>query len=423
MAAAAAAPGEARRSRAEGKNWCFTINNPAAELPDRLPRSATYLVYQVERGEHGGTRHIQGFIQFETKRRLSAVVGTFEGDYARPQPRGHWEIARGTPAQNKEYCTKPATRESGPFEFGAISGGQGARTDLIECVKQVQATGNAFADPVLFAKYGSNLLKLAARVAPPARPDLHVICIVGDTGIGKSYACWEAYPQLFKPYFGNSGLWWDGYSGQEVVLFEEFCGQVPLQKMLDLLDPYPCFVEIKGGTARFCARVILLVSNEHPRSWYPVARYDDKCVNALLRKVGALPGVADPHRVLLVPKDREDLQLQLRAALGGAPVVPAGSYAPGLPAAPVLLPADQAPPGDVAQRLGGDAVDLGPAPAPGPDGREPKRAKQEGSQDDSQADWRYLSQGSGASADAPVVIDDDDSVLDPWLSQDPIQSP
>lgn len=414
--------GEARRRRPEGKNWCFTINNPAAELPDRLPRSATYLVFQVERGEQGGTRHLQGFIQFESKRRLSAVLGTFEGDYARPQPRGHWELARGNPAQNREYCTKSTTREAGPFEFGAISGGQGARTDLVECVKQVQATGNAFADPVLFAKYGSNLLKLAARVPPPSRPDLHVVCVVGDTGLGKSYACWEAYPQLYKPYFGNSGIWWDGYSGQEVVLFEEFCGQVPLQKMLDMLDPYPLFVEVKGGTTRFCARVIILLSNDPPRSWYPVARYNTKCVDALLRKVGAHPDFADPHRVLIVPKDREDLQLQLRAALSGAPVVPAGRYAPAVAVEPALLPPDQAPAGELAQRVGGDVLDPGPAPAAGPDQREPKRPKQEGLQDDSPDDWavspKYF---GGRSPDAPILIEDSDddtlppdSILAPW---------
>lgn len=418
--------GEARRRRPEGKNWCFTINNPAAELPDRLPRGATFLVFQVERGERGGTRHIQGFIQFETKRRLSSVVATFEGDYARPQPRGHWELARGTPAQNREYCTKSTTREAGPFEFGAISGGQGARTDLVECVKQVQATGNAFSDPVLFAKYGSNLLKLAARVPPPMRPDLHVVCIVGETGIGKSYSCWEAYPQLYKPYFGNSGIWWDGYSGQEVVLFEEFCGQVPLQKMLDLLDPYPCFVEVKGGTARFCARVIILCSNEHPSSWYPVARYDERCVRALLRKVGALADFADPHRVLINPKDREDLQLQLRSALGGASIVPAGRFAPADAPVPPVLPPDQAPPGELAQRVGGDVLDPWTPSSDGPDEREPKRPKSEGLQDDSQGDWAVSPQVfGGRSADAPILIEDSDDdstqppdyILDPWLSQ------
>ena len=31
------------------------------------------------------------------------------------------------------------------------------------------------------------------------------------------------------------------------MVFEEFAGQIPLQKMLKLLDPYPMALEVKGG--------------------------------------------------------------------------------------------------------------------------------------------------------------------------------
>ena len=59
-----------------------------------------------------------------------------------------------------------------------------------------------------------------------------MVTIIGGTGIGKSHIVHELYPDVYIVNMGNSGLWWDGYVGQEAVMFEEFKGQVQLQKML-----------------------------------------------------------------------------------------------------------------------------------------------------------------------------------------------
>jgi len=381
--AAPAAPGEpARAKRPEGKNWVFTVNNPVRPFPDRLPRGVSYLVFQLERGHAGGTLHLQGYAQFDRKVRLSAVVACFEGDYACPQPRGHWEIARGTPAQNKEYCTKGDTRLDGPFEFGAVSGGQGARTDLVEVSRRILETGNAYCDPAVFLKYGSNMLKLAATVPPPRRDDLHVVVIVGSTGIGKSYAVRDAYPQVYCPYFGNSGLWWDGYNGQEVVLLEEFNGQVPLQKMLQVLDPYPLFLECKGGCCAARYKLIIITSNNQPGDWYHDPLFQrTSCIDALLRRCGASrAGVADEYHVLVDAKDRASLHDGLRIAFGSAPVAPVGFL--GLQA---VQPDEEAPP-LVDRRFARDAPVDGLAAVDGLDGGVDVLPQQEGRQADRQGD-------------------------------------
>ena len=109
--------------------WCFTINNPGEYRPVFRPEHMAYLVYQIERGSEAGTQHLQGYVRFHNRKRLSTVKNVLENQGA------HLEQARGSEEQNKAYCTKEDTRESGPFEFGVYdkdAGKQGNRSDLAE---------------------------------------------------------------------------------------------------------------------------------------------------------------------------------------------------------------------------------------------------------------------------------------------------
>ena len=80
------------------KNWCFTCNNftPADEVTYRdLPY--IYLIYGREVGAEG-TPHLQGYIQFKTRLRLSALK--------KLHPTCHWEPAKGDQPSNFTYCSK-----------------------------------------------------------------------------------------------------------------------------------------------------------------------------------------------------------------------------------------------------------------------------------------------------------------------------
>lgn len=91
------------------KHWCFTLNNygPHDEERFRDNWSYSYLIMGKEVGANG-TRHLQGYVAFETKIRL-AQCKALDG-------RIHWEGARGNPKQNREYCSK-----EGDFrEYGTL---------------------------------------------------------------------------------------------------------------------------------------------------------------------------------------------------------------------------------------------------------------------------------------------------------------
>lgn len=87
------------------RNWCFTLNNfdeadleRFDDLGSNIGSTIKYLIIGREIGENG-TSHLQGFIQFTKKIRLSQVKGYVGA-------RSHVEVMRGTSTQASMYCKK-----------------------------------------------------------------------------------------------------------------------------------------------------------------------------------------------------------------------------------------------------------------------------------------------------------------------------
>jgi len=291
----------AAESNKKVRSWCFTINNPTHKVlfPDGLPEGIRYIVYQLERGEQG-TPHLQGFVLLARPQRMAwlrkITAKTAEGEVFHVFDRAALFEAKGNAEQNKTYCTKAEGRLEGPWSLGDAPK-QGDRTDLREAAAALMKDGDITAiDPAVFLKYASGCLKLAALAVPPRRDDLKVITIIGPTGIGKSYAVHDLFPDVYVVNMGNAGLWWDGYTGQKAVLFEEFKGQVQLQKMLQILDPYPLRLEIKGGVVPARFTIVFLTSNSTPDQWYKNDGSRDNEMQALARRIDAGNAASIPPR-------------------------------------------------------------------------------------------------------------------------------
>jgi len=83
--------------------WVFTLNNyTRATNYKRLFEQAEHKVKRAilgyEQGEVNGHPHIQGYVEFQRSVRLCNVRKVLSN--------AHWEGARGSAAQNFEYCTK-----------------------------------------------------------------------------------------------------------------------------------------------------------------------------------------------------------------------------------------------------------------------------------------------------------------------------
>ena len=106
-------------------NWCFTLNNYTNDDIKRLNELVSqddrvkYLLYGKEVAQ-SGTPHLQGFIRFTKRTRLTKAKSTIGSN-------PHVEIARNVNA-SVQYCKK----DGDWVEFGTFGQGQGQRSELEE---------------------------------------------------------------------------------------------------------------------------------------------------------------------------------------------------------------------------------------------------------------------------------------------------
>lgn len=150
------------------KNWVFTLNNyePCElELTKQFAANhCSYLIYGQETSKTG-TRHLQGFFCLNGRKRLETVKRAFT-------PRAHFESAKGSPAQNRTYCSK----EGEFIEFGTFppESQQGKRSDLEEYKDWVKTCPEYPSDalisdqwPSIFIRYRVNALALRDLLRKP----------------------------------------------------------------------------------------------------------------------------------------------------------------------------------------------------------------------------------------------------------------
>lgn len=108
------------------------------------------------------------------------------------------------------------------------------------------------------------LYKLDKIIVPEYLPR-ECIWIWGSSGIGKSRYVREHYGQSL--YNKAQNKWWDGYTGEETVLIDDFdASGTCLGHHLKIWgDCYPFLGEVKGGTVRPTYTRMVITSNYQPR--------------------------------------------------------------------------------------------------------------------------------------------------------------
>lgn len=101
------------------------------------------------------------------------------------------------------------------------------------------------------------------------RTNLRVLLLIGDTGVGKTrYVHERAGSDLWSSVSRNLE-WFDGYSGEGHVLFDDFRGGPEFDFLLRLLDVYPISVPVKGSFVEWEPSTIWITSNWEIDRWYP----------------------------------------------------------------------------------------------------------------------------------------------------------
>lgn len=246
-----------RRAGTGHRAWMFTS---FLEQEPNFP--CKYVVYQREKCPTSGRLHWQGYCHFQNERTLIGVK--------RLDKTAHWEPRRGSHEEARAYCTKDATRVAGTsFSERGIAPRSGARNDLSAICAAVRAgaSDRDLADslPEDLLRFGSGINRLRMACTPKRKWKTKVIILHGASGCGKSRWAHDMFPNA---YTKDPTQWWDGYCGEEVVIFDEFYGQLRHEYMLKLMDRYDLRLEVKGGYTQFACKLLIFTSNTDPIEWY-----------------------------------------------------------------------------------------------------------------------------------------------------------
>lgn len=233
------------------RHWCFTLNNYTEdERTAILAWECTYVIIGREVGE-SGTPHLQGYVRFPAAKRLSSMK--------KLSPRAHWEAAKGSPAQNRIYCSKDGDYE----ERGEIPKTSGEATkQKYEHAWQMAKQGNL--DDIcaeLRIKHYRTLQKIAMdhMTALPSRDECTGMWIHGPSGTGKSTLA-RSFSDNY--YLKACNKWWDGYQGEDYVIIEDIGPEhACLGHHLKLwCDKWDFIAECKGSSIRIRPPHIIITS-------------------------------------------------------------------------------------------------------------------------------------------------------------------
>ena len=116
--------------------------------------------------------------------------------------------------------------------------------------------------------------------------NLEVMYIHGAPGSGKTRFVMEKYGYSNVCRVTNYDHPYDGYKGQDVILFDEFRSSRPIAEMLDVLDGYPLNLPCRYADKVACYTKVYIVSNIPLEKQYPnVQASEPATFQALLRRI------------------------------------------------------------------------------------------------------------------------------------------
>lgn len=257
------------------QGWVFTIFDISDEVVSFIKNwHVKGCKAEYETCPKTGKQHIQGavWLRNKDKSRLSAMRKLCGGN------RWHWEVMLGSwPDQN--YCLK----EDRIIRNDGEGPAQGARNDILQMKRKIDDGASEldlweydFGAMTRMSRAMKEYMDLKRRRL--FRTEMTTgVWYHGGTGVGKSHKAFENYdPETHYVHNATDKGWWDGYTGQPIVIFNEFRGEIPYKQMLELTDKWPINVPRRGREPTpFLAKHVIVTSALTIEGCYPLLKEGD----------------------------------------------------------------------------------------------------------------------------------------------------
>ncbi len=257
-----------------------------------------YLVFQQETSPSTKQMHYQGYFYTNCSHRWTALSVWLDAVFG-----CHcWiSFAKGSPKQNREYCTKSYTAIPGTMVERGVMPAQGKKTDMHDIADKILAGESmrtiAMEYPGQFIRYYKGFTNFQqTTMIIPRSSDVQpsVYWWFGPTGVGKSRLAFERYPGAYNKMMGCK--WWDQYSGEKEIILDDYRPDLCTFSMfLKITDRHPLRVEGKGGSMHLSATVFVITTTCRPEVIW--ARQTDEHMDQLLRRITHIEEfMTDGHR-------------------------------------------------------------------------------------------------------------------------------
>lgn len=273
------------------RGWCFTVNNYTENDVRVLQELDTqYIVFGYEVAPSTGTPHLQGYMYFKDNKTMSAVIKYLKKNNLDTHP--HLQPQKGTTEQASLYCKK----DSQYYEKGTLPQKQGQRNDLEELKDEIIAGKSVdeivMDKPTLYHQYGRTLHKIEDIQMRKKFRNFQTLgeWVYGETGTGKSeYAFKDYNPSTHYVYKYDNNDWQDGYEQQDIVIIDEFRGQLPLNALLTMIDRHPNhFLKRRGREPLpFVSKKVIITSSMSPAEVFKNLSANDK-LEQLYRRINII---------------------------------------------------------------------------------------------------------------------------------------
>jgi len=289
---------QATKNQPDVSSWIWTWF-PSAELFATLPKPLSfeglllqrstecrlvYAIWQLEQCSTTGRVHFQGFFKFSRSIRRTALS---DACTAAGYPGIHLEAVRSSEQACIKYCSKDDTRLDGPWEFGDRPADASAKrsaklSELYASIDSGVSSLEMFKNRRFSSQAQYRLIRDYEFVTRKPQRDStvapNVVVYFGPSGSGKSRRVFGEFPDAYRfiPCGDKSVQWFDGYSGERVVIIDDLKDHaIPYLYLLQLLDRYPMQVQVKGSMVPLLATEWHITSAMTPEEWFPLQEVDE----------------------------------------------------------------------------------------------------------------------------------------------------